>query len=343
VGLPPGERPRNDRRVMASENMTDLHMDFMTVDNSYYQTPGLRDLQMETAGDQFQKRLFRFHDVLQETPAAFSFDFKNARVPMHSQSLSFRGGEAIDRVDVNAEYAADLTRRADTTATRRYTTTAVVWDTSWKEIRRRSQSTEVRTVPGTVDTSCTVISQVSFALPPAFYHVGITVQDETSRRFTSYREDVACRDFEHAVAMSDVCLASRIGPARENSAFNRGALEVVPHPSARYRAGAKVPLYFEVYNLTPGSDGRCRYTVEYSISPQTPRPKGFFKSLVSGREDPTTVVSRFQFTSPGPQDVVHVLVNTVNLWPGDYLLQVSAADNVASERAARDVTFHLAK
>jgi len=81
--------------------------------------------------------------------------------------------------------------------------------------------------------------------------------------------------------------------------------------------------------------------VEYSISPQTPRPKGFFQSLVSRREDPTTVVSRFQFTAHGPQDVVHVLVNTVNLWPGDYLLQVSAEDDVSSQRSDRDVTFHL--
>jgi GWxTD domain-containing protein len=340
VHLPPGERPRNDRRVLASEKL-DLYMDFMTVESSYYRTQNLHNPTDMMQGDKFEKMLFHFHDVLQETPSAFSFDFKNVRVPVHSQALAFRGGDAIDRVDVDAEYSADMSQKFDTTATRKYTTTAVIWDTSWKEVRRLSQSTLVPTVHTTADTACTVVSQISFALPPDFYHVGITVQDETSRRFTSYRQELTCWDFEQPIAMSDVCLASRIGPVRENSAFNRGALEVVPHPSARYRTGAKVPLYFEVYNLSADSDGLRRYTVEYSISPQTPRPRGFFQSLVSHAEDPTTVVSRFNFTAYGPQDVVHVLVNTVNLWPGDYVLQVSAEDDVSSRRVDREVTFHL--
>ncbi len=343
VNLPPDVRPRSDRRVMPSVWLQDLHMDFMTVENSYYQAPGLGSFNNETEGDDFEKKLFRFHDVMAETPAAFSFDFKNVRVPVHSQALSFRGGDAVDRVDVNAEYSADMSQKFDTTATRKYVTTAVIWDTSWKELRRLSQATVVPTVHTAADTTCTVVSQISFALPPDFYHVGITVQDESTKRFTSYRQELTCWDFEQPIAMSDVCLASRIGPVRENSAFNRGALEVVPHPSARYRTGAKVPLYFEVYNLAAGSDGLRRYTVEYSISPQTPRPKGFFASLVSHGEDPTTVVSRFNFTAYGSQDVVHVLVNTVNLWAGDYQLDVSVEDNVSSRRVDRTATFHLSE
>lgn len=342
VHLPPAARPRNDRRVMASKELLNLHMDFMTVESSYYQTPELNNFSWQIAGDQYEKLLFNSQEVLKKTPGTFSFQDPGCRVPTVTRMLSFRGGPAIDRVDVNTEYHADVAQHADSAATRRYVTTAVVWDVNGREIARRSQTTTLRTVPGVADTACTVVSQILFPLRPTFYHVGVTVQETKTHRFTSSRQDLSCWDFEQRLAMSDICLASHIGPARDGSAFNRGAFEVVPHPEGRYRPGGKVPLYFEVYNLVPDRRGRYRYTVEYSISPRTPRPQGFWKSLVSsGHEDPTRVVSRFNFTAPGDHDVVHVLVNTEDLWEGEYALNVAVEDNVSSSRVNREVAFRL--
>lgn len=342
VSLPPSLRARNDRRVMPSEWLQDIYLDFMSIESSYYQEQNLGTFENTANWDKFQKMLFRFYEVMEKTPAAFSFEFDRSRVPMQCQALSFRGGPSVDRIDVNAEFRANIAQPPDTAATRTYTTTAVLWDTSWKEVGRRVETTTLPTVSGFADTSCTIVSQLVFALPPDFYHLGVTVKDEATGRFTSTQRDLACWDFERPLAMSDLCLARRIAPVTQTSPFNRGALEVVPHPTGHYAPGSGVPLYFEVYHLTPGSDGLYHYTVEYSLTPLTPRPKGFWKSLVSGKhEDPTTVVSRFNFTAHGSTDVVHVLVNSQNLWAGDYRLDVSVEDAISSRRATRQTTFTL--
>ena len=64
---------------------------------------------------------------------------------------------------------------------------------------------------------------------------------------------------------SSLVLASRVEPAAGAGKFNRGGLKVVPLPSLTFRAGQPVHLYYELYGLTAGDDGRVRYHTEYTI------------------------------------------------------------------------------
>lgn len=341
VHLPARERARSDRRQMPSEYLADLSLDYMGFE---YDIPGAMNLRAPFAGkqgDDFMKRVYRYHDVLEETPAAYPFDFASRRIPMFFAVHSFRGGDGVDRVDVNAEFETRVVPLAGNSYARRFVTTSVFWDLAGNEIARHARTDTVGTGSLAGDSVAAVVNQTSVTLPPGTYRMAITVQESGSGRFTSTRRVVGCHSMEGGLAMSDLLLARRIGGARGESPFNRGPLEVVPRPSGHYRLGAPVPVYFEVYHLGQDAGGSYAYTVEYAITPKSARPRNFWKRLISAAEPPLVVRSRFDAAAPGPDDVVHVAASTQNLWPGEFALQVTVTDGASSRRVSRETTFRL--
>jgi hypothetical protein len=198
----------------------------------------------------------------------------------------------------------------------------------------------VRT-PGRDDEPGTMVCQLPFTLSPALYDVAITLEDTLVGRFTSLRRAIRPDDFDRRLSMSTVCFASGIEPVRKESAFNRGALEMVPKPSARYGVAMSVPVYFEVYNLSADADESHRYTVSYRVVPQTPAPKGLLKKLTGGSDRGAALTSRFQVAAAGSNDVVYVFLKTDHLWPGDFEFDVSVIDDVSHTETKRTGTFHL--
>jgi GWxTD domain-containing protein len=342
VRLPVGERPRSDRRNLASEWNPDRPMDYMTVDADPLFYQHLAPPFPEKGYDDFMKRVYRYYDVVEKNPVAYPFDFARMRIPMRFAVQSFRGGDGVDRVDVNAEFESSVTPPTGDALSRRFVTTTVFWDSAGKEIIRHARTDSVGTWSLVEDSVCTVVNQTSLTLPPGAYWMAVTVRESGSGRFTSVKRVVGCHDMEERPAMSDLALARQIGPAREASPFNRGPLEVVPRPSACYRLGAPVPVYFEVYHLGLDSDGAHSYTVEYAITPMSARPRSLWKRLVS-HEEPLQVRSRFEAAAAGPDDVVHVSASTRNLWPGEYRLEVTVRDGASSRRVSRETTFTLLK
>ncbi|MDH4038505.1 MAG: GWxTD domain-containing protein [Candidatus Krumholzibacteria bacterium] len=340
VQTPVGARARSDRRNLASEWNPDRPMDYMTVDAEALVFAYLPPPFVEKGYDDFMKRVYRYYDVVEKTPVVYPFDFAAMRVPMNFAVHSFRGGDGVDRVDVNTEFESSVTPPSGDSYSRRFVTTTVFWDAAGHEIVRHARTDSVGTWSLVEDSVCTVVNQTSLTLPPGAYRVAVTVRESASGRFTSLRRTVGCPDMEETPAMSDLALARAIGAAREASPFNRGPLEVVPRPSACYRLGAPVPVYFEVYHLGTDADGAHSYTVEYAITPMSARPRSIWKRFIS-HEEPLQVRSLFEAVAPGPDDVVHVSASTQNLWPGEFKLEVTVRDGASSRRVSRATTFRL--
>lgn len=339
VELPSSERPRNDRRTMASEYMPDRNMEGMTVDATI--GDGIANPSYEFMFEDFQQALLNFPEVLETTPVIYSFDFALVRVPFEHEIAFFRGGEAVDRVDVNAEFEADALSLPQAMEVRQYRTTAVILARDQTEVARLSHTTRVPTVPAGGESLRNVVVQLPFTLPPDRYELAVTVEDTDTKRFSSFRRTFTADDFDRRLAMSSVCFAGGIEPVKKESPFNRGTLEVVPKPSARYDVATSVPVYFEVYNVTPDTEGRHRYTVSYRVIPQSPPPKGFLKKLVGSDDDPTALTSSFESMATGPHDVVYLFVKTDHLWPGDFELDVAIRDEASQQEASRRSRFHI--
>ncbi|MCI0451563.1 MAG: GWxTD domain-containing protein [Candidatus Latescibacteria bacterium] len=343
VQLPIGERWSSDRLRMPAGQwgaMPDLDLDLMTLDvvlgigGGYFGMYGSSD---QFTWEDFQQSLWRFPEVLETYPAAFPFDFEPMRVPFEFGVACFRGGESLDRVDVNAEFEA--VDRGKPGATQ-YRATAVFFDLEASEVARVSHTTHVlRDAAG--DSIFDVVMQLPSTLPPGTYELAITIEENGTGRFSSYRKHVSVDDLSRRPAMSTVCFSSRVAPVSRESAFNRGALEVVPKPSARYFIATSAPVYFEVYNLAPDDGGVHRYQVSYRVKPLTPAPKGLWKKIVGGSDESTVLASSFEAAAPGPQDVVYVFLKTDELWPGDYELDVSVTDGVSKRETSRTARFRL--
>jgi hypothetical protein len=162
-----------------------------------------------------------------------------------------------------------------------------------------------------------------------------------SGRFASTRRDVTCHALDAELAVSDLALARSIGPVRDGSPFNRGAIEVVPRPSARYRIGQPLPVYFELYRVPADHRGRRSYTVEYTIKPAGPRPRSLWSRLLGRGDDPVQVRSVFEAVSQGADDFVHFTAGTKNLSPGEYVLEVEVIDGDGLRRVVREATFRV--
>ncbi|HKW14200.1 MAG TPA: GWxTD domain-containing protein [Candidatus Krumholzibacteria bacterium] len=343
VQLPASERPRNDRRTLASVHEPDFPMDFMDIDSPLPHTMGVVVPLADGDFDRFIDRVYGYYDLVDQMPSVYPFDFANMHIPAYVAVDTFRGGDGVDRVDVSTEFASVVRPLKVDSNAREFTTTAVFWDYGGREVGRYAREDTIRTKPFAGDSLATVLNQITITLPPATYRVAVTVEEKGSGRFAAVRREVECDDLDGGIAMSDLELARTIGSAREESAFNRGPLEVVPRPSCRYRAGQPVPLYFEVYHIGVDDRGARGYTVEYSVRSK-PGPQSMWSKLTfRGNESRVQVRSSFESVASGPEDAVHMSAITKNLDPGDYVLEVAVTDHASSRRATRSTTFRLLK
>jgi hypothetical protein len=168
--------------------------------------------------------------------------------------------------------------------------------------------------------------------------LAVTVEETNTGRINSYRTDVACEDFDSKLAISDILFAFIIKPVSQMTPFNRGALEVVPHPMHRYRKSSPIQVYFEVYNLKTDDQGLSRYNIEYRLIPSAPKKKGWWQSLF-GENYITEISSSLEGSSYGPHDVIHLSVNTNNLWADDYKFIVQLVDQFSQQTQSREAAF----
>ncbi len=339
VELPMFERKSNERLRMPSGEwgvMPDRDLDNMPLDLVQGLKGGVFDIptpSSEFEYAEFERSLRNFGALLEAQPVIYPFDFDGARVPFEYDVAFFRGGEGVDRVDLNAEFDANgnLTYRA----------TAVVYDLEHSEVARESFPVTVPAGSADAETSVPMIVQLPFMLSAASYDIAVSIEEVETGRFTSYNRVIRPDKFDGALALSTVCFSNGIQPAKDQSSFNRGSLEVVPKPSARYPVKTRVPVYFEVYNLARDGQGSCRYTVSYRVTSKTPPPKGLWKKLTGGDDEGAALTSRFQTTASGPHDVVYVFLKTEELWPGEFEFDVSVVDDVTRAETRRTGQFKL--
>ncbi len=293
-----------------------------------------------SAYEKFQKGLGKFFELCRTKPATYSYEFEENQQYFVFCVDNFRGGESIDRVDVNIEFLADQRPIEFGKKTNEYVATAVFWDMYREEAGRREQRIEIPVLEEAQELTQLIPAQLIFSLTPGFYHMAVTVEERNSGRISSSRTDIVCRDFESKLAMSDILFASKITPVTRTSPFNRGALKVIPHASRRYSKSHPIQVYFEVYNLDINDQGISSYAVEYWIVSREPTQLSFWNP---GRKKEASLVfsSSFKNSCHGPHDVIHFTVDTDNLWEGIFAFEVKITDNSSFAVTSQEADFRI--
>lgn len=276
-----------------------------------------------------------FEIVLEETPSSYPFNFRDNSLPFYFGIDQFKGGKTKTRVEVQVEMPIVVEQGGFEEIFR---VEVVVWDPQFNEIERKGRDLVLRTGPEVTNWQNLIPTQLTLSLDPGYYRIAISVTSKKTGRSSSYKTNVTCRPVGRLLAMSDILFARRISTATQPSIFTRGALEVVPHPVRAYNVNGRLPIYFEVYNLSPDTRGITTYTVEYKIIPHKKDKKRFWKRF--GETTPV-VASKFQHSSYGRDDVQHITVNTDNLSSGSYDFLITLTDDLTGEIAFKKGTFSL--
>jgi GWxTD domain-containing protein len=194
-----------------------------------------------------------------------------------------------------------------------------------------------------------ILNSTTIRVPPGTYDVASRVTDLVSedRPFGLLRTQTTVPDYGRpTLLMSDILFGTAIGPdsgAAASGGVRRRGMRVVPQPVRRFGPTEAPCLYFEIYNLTPGEDGRHLATIEYALTRQ--EKKGFFAALFSGsgkgRLTPgvATSVSRDEAE---PDFAQWITIDTKDLPPDTYSIEARVVDAVSGVEASRKETFVVA-
>jgi GWxTD domain-containing protein len=276
-----------------------------------------------------------FQGVLEDTPSSYPFNFSKRSFPFYFDVGQFRGGEGVNRVDVNLELLVEPTRGAEPVQ-RTFVAEATVMDERYQVIEKKDQ--EISLPVSALSPRRLMPAQIHFTLPRSYYRVAVSVRDADSLRTAAYRTNVSLRNFDAGLSVSDVLFAQRIGPPAGISPFTRGPIEVVPHPIRRYAVGFPVSLYFEVYNLGLDESGRSNYEVQYRVLPHTGEKRRFIDRF----NGPDVVFSSsFKGSGFNANEPVHLAIKTENLKPGVYDFLITIKDEYWQSIVHRVGTFRI--
>ena len=194
--------------------------------------------------------------------------------------------------------------------------------------------TETKRIASTDDRDAAAIGSFQLALPPDSYRVALHARSLQSNHLGAYRRSYRVPDFSGtALSMSSVLPAYAISGEAPT-------LYIEPNPTGFFAQQQPVHLYFEVYNLTLGPDGKAHYTVEYTLTPEKPRRK-FLGLFGGGDEVALSIKAEQESTDPSPLERAELDVTRVAA--GRYTLTVTVADVRAGRSVQRSLPIELVK
>ncbi len=286
--------------------------------------------------DKAKEYASNFEAVLEDTPSSYPFNFAKTAFTYYFGVDQFRGGDGVNRVEVNLEFPVQPIEGKPLPA-RAYQAEAVVMDANYKVIDRQKRDISLPSTLARADGSRLMPAQILFSLPRNYYRVAVTMSDLDAKTSSAYRTNVSPRNFDDDLAISDVLFAQKIAPTEELSPFSRGPLEVVPHPVRRYARGTPVPVYFEVYEFELDERGLSDYEVEYRVVPSSDEKQSVAERF-SGQ---TVFASRFNGSGYNATEPLHITVKSDNLKPGLYDFIVRVKDQLAQSETFRRATFRI--
>ncbi len=287
--------------------------------------------------DEAREYAANFEGVLEDTPSSYPFNFTKTSFTFYFGVDQFRGGDGMNRVEVNLEFPVQPVAGKPVPA-RSYQAEAVVMDPDYQVIDRQKRDISLPSTLARPDGARLMPAQIVFSLPRSYYRVAVTMTDVDAQTHSAYRTNVSARNFDDELALSDVLFAQKIAPTGEMSPFARGPLEVVPHPIRRYAVGTAVPVYFEVYDLQLDERGQSDYQVEYRVVPSSDDKKSIFDRF-SGEK--TVFASRFDGSGYNATEPLHITIGSENLKPGLYDFIVRVKDRLAQSEVFRQATFRM--
>ncbi|MGD1049345.1 MAG: GWxTD domain-containing protein, partial [Candidatus Krumholzibacteriaceae bacterium] len=281
-----------------------------------------------------------FYVYMDRYAALYSSDIQWAPLPCSYDIVSFRGGDKIDRTEVSFEVPAENRAAAGRGAARRADVVlgVLVRDDSLREVASGEDCIDIAPGAGRRTEQDLVPGQIVLALKPGHYHIGIEARETNSKRRAAFKTDVDIPPYASSPCISEVQFAAGIRETEENRRFQKGTLQIVPHPRHVYRIPAPIVFYFEIYGLDTDAEGKAFYRVEYRIIPLEKKRWGPVL-----QEAPANVGSALETSGYGSTQPQRLSIATNELWEGPFRLDVTVTDRRTFRTAAQSAKFSILK
>jgi hypothetical protein len=192
----------------------------------------------------------------------------------------------------------------------------------------------------------------SFAAAPGEYDLFIVARDVTptrrgapSPKASVVKQPVSVPDLGTGLTTSSVIVPATItrlsAPLSPRERIERpyaiGVSEVVPATTTTFDEDGNLSLFFLIYNPASGADGKPALTVDYTFHIRQPGGEQVFNKTVPQILNATTLPAEFDPAQHQLQ--ASQVVPLTSFPPGDYRLQITITDAVATTSIARDVLF----
>ncbi len=211
------------------------------------------------------------------------------------------------------------------------------------EIVAGSEEELVHTVNGDRVETGWLVTADSFAVEPAKYQLVLRLDGRLSGGRNILMTDLVVPRFDGpSIRVSDLAPALRVSTSfREPGLYERRGHRIVPRPARTFTAGEEMHVYFEVYNVTADRDGRYYYSVTYRLE-GTEGERGFSIFGGGGRDrgGPGTGQT-FSSVGRGPDSGCSIVIDTRDLPPDDYTLQVEVTDQTSRVTDHAEASFRI--
>ncbi len=162
----------------------------------------------------------------------------------------------------------------------------------------------------------------------------ISIKDKNSNHIGIDTRDIRLRNFHTGqVELSDLILARRIDQPPGELKYKRSDLHILSNLDNHYFAGEPVWLYFEIYNLELGPDGKSSYIIRQKITQK--RSGGLvsaIRGVVSGK-DLREVSTSYIGGSIYSEENRILRIQLSDFEAGDYILTIEVEDQVSGQSA----------
>jgi GWxTD domain-containing protein len=289
--------------------------------------------------DKLDKSKNRFYKYLEEKPTIYSFEMDEDLIPLAFDITSFNAGEGKVRAEVNFEIPTRELRfeRRDGILRAEVELSVMARDLDMNIVASGKEFTGASQEGGqTFEGPSYIPGQVALTLDPGYYRIGIEARDLKSNRMGVYRTTVEVPPLHESLALSDIMFASTITQVSETVRYQKGNLQVVPHPLHAYRIPYPLKFYFEVYGLETDEEGMALYTVEYRVIPVSKK-----KKMLVYEDVETAVESRFETGGFGSTQPQRLEIATDNLWEGSFRLIVTVMDRRTRQTVVKSANFSI--
>lgn len=205
-----------------------------------------------------------FHEQLKEIPVEiYEPKYKGEHLVSLLDIATFKGRKGNDKIELY--YGIPFKEFKKQSDERKLELSAVVFDENEVEITRKKERRSLF-VPEVVPPDQFFLDELEFEVPPGNYTLALRLEDKQAKKLGIYK--LACRAPDYTAKkpiISNIQFGSEIVAGKSKSRFSKDGVLIVPYPTKVISRSSPLNIYYEIYNLTLGSDDRTLFSVEYTI------------------------------------------------------------------------------